>query len=73
MTGYACWFCDRAIERSDAGAVLINVRGFWSWHDGSTTDDDPAQDVYAHSACTRDRLRGAAMDLEAIFVDGDEA
>ncbi len=69
---YRCWFCDWPIERTDPGAVLVHVRGFWAWNDGSNADDDPAQDVYAHSACAKDRLKGATMTLEpSVFLEDD--
>ena len=72
MTDFSCWFCDHQIERSDRGAVLIHVRSFWRWHDSSSTDNDPAQDVYAHSSCAKDHLRGAVMTLEtSVFGDDD--
>jgi hypothetical protein len=61
---YQCWFCSEAIERSDKGAILISVQSLWRYDSGSVTDDDPMQDVYAHSACGKARLRGSSMDLE---------
>jgi hypothetical protein len=70
MSDFSCWFCDRAIERSDAEAVLIQVRSFWRWYDGSS-EDGPAQAVYAHSACARDALKGAKMTLETSIFGKD--
>lgn len=72
MSGYSCWFCDRAIERTDPEAILIVVRGFWRWQDGSLADDDAAQNIYAHSACAKDHMKGARMDLEPAIFAGDD-
>jgi len=72
MDEFSCWFCDRVIDRSDPGAVLIHLRSFWCWFDGSSTEDRPTQDVYAHSGCAKDRLVGARMTLDpSIFEEGD--
>lgn len=72
MTEYACWFCDRGIERSDDGAILITLENIWRWHEGSRTDDDPCQQVYAHSSCAKDRLKGATMEIEPVVFGEDD-
>ncbi len=71
MTEYQCWFCGQGIERADAGAVMINVESLWRWQDGTRTDDDPRQSIYAHSNCAKDQLKGATMNLEP-HIFGDE-
>lgn len=73
MAEYQCWFCGQGIDRSDTGAILITVENLWRYDVGSTSKDDPLQSVYAHSACAKDRLRGATMTFEpAIFDEEDE-
>ena len=73
MTKYACWFCGQSIDRSDIGAVVIHLEGLWRWDSGVTEEDDPYQAVYAHSACAKERLRGATMRLEpSIFAEEDD-
>ncbi|AHE53994.1 hypothetical protein NX02_11415 [Sphingomonas sanxanigenens DSM 19645 = NX02] len=69
MTGYACWFCAQTIERIDAGAVIIVVEGLWRWADGTRTDDDPSQSIYAHAACAKDRLRGATRTGATMTIE----
>ena len=49
----------------------MNVGGLWRWDKGSTAEDDPWQQIYAHSACARDRLRGATMTLEPEIFLGE--
>ena len=71
MNEYQCWFCGRGIERSDIGAVLIAIEGLWRWDAGSTEEDASRQAVYAHSACAKDRLRGATMQLETSIFGED--
>jgi len=72
MTDFSCWFCDRQIERADPHALLIHVRSLWRWHDSPSSDDGPAQDVYAHSGCAKEHLRGAVMTLEpSVFGEDD--
>lgn len=71
MAEYSCWFCGRGIERSDDGAILITLEGLWRWHDASRADDDPFQQVYAHSACAKVRLKGATMDIEPSVFGED--
>lgn len=70
MAEYSCWFCDQKIDRSDEGAVLITFESLWRWHDGPRTDD-PAQQVYAHSSCAKQRLKGATMDIEPSMFGED--
>lgn len=64
MNVYGCWFCDEAIERSDAGAVMVSVASLWRWDAGSRDEDDPFQSFYAHSTCAKTHLKGATMSLE---------
>jgi hypothetical protein len=73
MAEYQCWFCGQAIERSDAGAVLVTVENLWRYDAGSTSKDDPLQHVYAHAACAKDRMQGDTMALDpSVFDEGDE-
>lgn len=72
MNGYQCWFCGQGIDEADAGAVMISIQSLWRWSSGVSKDDDPFQAVYAHSACTKERMHGATMDLEpSTFLEGD--
>jgi len=47
---YQCCYCDEQIDHADKGAVLINISGLWS------SDDGPAQDMFAHSRCLAERF-----------------
>lgn len=72
MNDYQCWFCGKGIERADSGAVLITLESLWRWDSGASSEDDPLQGVYAHSTCTKDRLKGATMSIEPrIFGEED--
>jgi len=71
MAEYSCWFCDRGIERSDDGAILVTLEGLWRWHDGPRSNDDPIQQVYSHSSCAKQRLNGATMDIEPSVFGED--
>ncbi len=73
MNGYNCWFCRNDIELDDPGAVMIVVESLWRWDAGSRSDDDPWQQIYAHSMCAKERVRGATMKLEpSVFGEDDE-
>jgi hypothetical protein len=72
MTEYQCWFCGEGIARSDLSAVMIGVQNIWRWESGVVSDDDPYQAVYAHSHCTKDRMRGATMSLDpSTFLEAE--
>lgn len=72
MTEYECWFCGKGIERLDARAVMIQVESFWRWNDGQRGEDGPWQTIFAHSACAKDKMRGATMNLEpSVFGEDD--
>ncbi|MGZ3274230.1 MAG: hypothetical protein ACXU8Z_10740 [Caulobacteraceae bacterium] len=72
MNEYKCWYCDNDITRTDTGAVAIIVESLWRWDSGERRDDDPWQQVYAHSICAKERMRGATMSLEpSIFGEDD--
>lgn len=71
MSDYQCWFCGGPIARADKGAVIINIESLWRWDAGSPDTDAPSQDIYAHSRCAKEHMRGAAMSLEPS-VFGEE-
>jgi hypothetical protein len=71
MLKYQCWFCGQGIERADGGAVLIVVQSLWRWDAGSTSQDDPLQQVHAHSECAKVRLQGATMALDPRIFGED--
>jgi hypothetical protein len=72
MSEFQCWFCGEGIERTDTGAVMINIESLWRWAEGKRNDDDPWQTIYAHSQCAKDRMAGATMNLEpSIFGEDD--
>ena len=72
MNEYQCWFCAQGIERDDAHAVMITVENLWRWESASRREDDPIQSVYAHSACVRDQLKGATMELDPSLFGEDD-
>jgi hypothetical protein len=52
--------------------VMFGVQNIWRWESGVLKDDDPYQAVYAHSQCTKDRMRGATMSLDpSTFLEAD--
>jgi hypothetical protein len=71
MNGYQCWFCGKVIEPTDTAAVMIGVQSLWRWDSGVRRNDDPWQDIYAHSTCAKERMRGATMDLEPSVFGED--
>jgi hypothetical protein len=72
MTEYQCWFCGEGIERSDTGAILVTVENLWRNDAGSVSEDDPLQNVYAHSSCAKVRMQGYTMTLEPSIFGEDE-
>jgi hypothetical protein len=72
MNEYQCWFCGHGVERSDGGAVLISIESLWRWDAGSTGENDPLQQIYAHSACAKGRMQGATMSLEPSTFGEDD-
>lgn len=71
MSDYQCWFCGDSISRADGGAVIVNIESLWRWDAGSLGDDGPSQDIYAHSICAKEQMKGATMSLEPS-VFGEE-
>ena len=72
MTEYQCWFCGQGIDRSDSGAVMVTVESLRRWAAGRRDDDDPWQSFFAHTACAKERLAGATVELERhIFGEDD--
>ncbi|MGX5713627.1 hypothetical protein ACWKWJ_13075 [Sphingopyxis terrae subsp. ummariensis] len=72
MNDYQCWFCGEGIARADKGAVIVNIASLWFWDAGSRHDDRPSQDIYAHSRCTKEQMRGATMSLDpSVLGEGD--
>lgn len=72
MKDFQCWFCGDGIDRSDAGAVMMNIENLWGWAEGTRGADAPLQSIYANSQCTKGRMTGATMTLEpSIFGDED--
>jgi hypothetical protein len=41
MSDFQCWFCGEGIERTDAGAVMINIESLWRWAEELRSNDDP--------------------------------
>ena len=72
MIEYQCWFCGEGVDEIDAGAVMICIQSLWRWNSGSPSEDDPLQQIYAHSECTKERMRGATMDLEPSTFGEDD-
>ncbi len=75
MTEYACWFCGKTIEQSDAGAVMITLENLWRWQLGSRGEDDPCQSIYAHSACAKSKIKGPTKGFElepSTFLEDDD-
>ncbi len=67
-----CWFCGAAIEATDTYAVMISIQSLWRWKMGSKGDDHPLQQIWAHSGCAAERMRGATMDLDvSIFHESE--
>jgi hypothetical protein len=54
------------LDRAGPGRLGVILR------DASRTDDDPFQQVHAHSSCAKDWLKGATMKIERVVfgVDG---
>ena len=51
---------------------MVTIGGLWRWEAGSQDSGNPSQWIYAHSECTKDRLKGATMDIEPhIFGEED--
>lgn len=72
MIEFQCWFCGEGIDRSDAGAVMVNIENLWGWAEGARGPEDPLQSIYSHSQCAKARMTGATMALEAsTFGDVD--
>ena len=46
---HQCCFCDRAIDETDTGAVLITLSSLWDRVEG-------AQALFSHSACAIRKL-----------------
>lgn len=74
MLGFSCWFCGQSIDREDASAVVLTVENLWKWDTGEPLEEeDPQQSVYSHTACAKDRLKGATMGLDpSTFLEDDE-
>ena len=72
MSDYQCWFCGEGIARADRGAVIVNIESLWRWDAGSLDDDRPSQDIYAHSKCAKEQMKGATMGLDpSVFGEDD--
>lgn len=71
MLTFQCWFCEQGIERSDLHAVVVSVENLWRWADGVATENDPLQQVYAHSECAKAKIAGPTMSLEPSIL-GEE-
>jgi hypothetical protein len=68
--GRQCWFCGQGIDEADEDAV--SVQDLWRWKSDFVRDDDPLQAIYAHWACTKERMRGAAINFDpSSFLEGD--
>jgi hypothetical protein len=59
-----CWFCGESIERSDQGALEIDIRNLWI--EAST------QTVFSHSQCAQQRLQGKGRQLYFDAINGLE-
>lgn len=62
---YQCCYCDQGIAKADRGAVRIVLTGLWA------SDDDTAQEMFAHSQCAAQKLGGnlsasVPFDVEAF-------
>jgi hypothetical protein len=55
-----CCFCEKAIQRTDVGAVSIALVAMW------ITKDPPAQELFAHSICLGEKF-GSALGSSIPF------
>ena len=60
---HQCCYCDQAIDRSDRGALRINLSGLWS------SADDAVQDMFAHSTCAAARFAANLSSMVPFDVE----